>query len=1002
MIGRTISHYRIVEKLGEGGMGVVYVAEDTHLGRRVAFKTLTTRGGDVQHFRARFLREARAVSALSHPNIAAIYDYGETEEGNPYIVMELIKGETLSDLMHKEKLTIPRSIEIIKEVAEALGEAHSQGIVHRDIKPSNVAINERGKVKVLDFGLAKQLDPGPLDVLDPEQRTLLNTQTREGMILGTPLYLSPEQAMGIEVDARSDLFALGSLLYECITGTPAFSAATPTVICARIMRDDPPSPSEVNSDVPQELDEIVKKALAKKPNGRYQSADGMIEDLENARASILGLDRAVTRMIPITHAAHHTRTLATLSDIFRKPRLSIGYVVAGAVALLILSIGIWYLLRGRPHQPPAEAQALYETGSNAIRSGAYFQASRALTLAVGKDDEFALAHARLAEAWMELDYADRAKDEILRAGQLFQNRSLFSKVDALYLDAITGTVRRDFPTAVNAYSQIAKQQPDQSYVYVDLGRAYEKSNQVDKAVENYTAATNKDPQNATAFLRLGILQGRKRNSAAALAAFDKAETLYQATGNVEGRAEVALQRGVFLNDSAGKVNDARVQLEQARDIAKVVNNAFQQVRCLFQLSSVAIRQGKADEAQQFASEAIQIAQSNQMETLIARGNNELGNVYLGRAQYAEAEKQYQLALEAAQRYGARENEARARLSLASSYIQRGQTDQALPLIDQALAFYQPGNYSSQIWNAHVLRARGYKQKGEYKAAYQSFQDQLKVAEQNGDEQQLAYTHGSMGSLLLTQEQYAEARQHLEESRARNHALGNQLNEGYALVNLGIADWRLGKSDESKQMLDQARQIANQNSGALVGVQSSLLLAEAEFALANRNFVEAEAKARQAFDLTGAQDKPVAVEAKRFMCLSQVAGGRTAAGSAFCQQALASASELADPLLVAETELAAAEATLASLNARQALDDAQHAQTFFSNNGLLARSWRAWLIAGFASQKLGDNSSADSYFKNSGDCFSSLAQKWDADTFKAYQARPDVQFYRKQLEQRPIR
>src|SRR5215813_11673134 len=314
MIGRTISHYRIVEKLGEGGMGVVYVAEDTHLGRRVAFKTLTTRTGDNQHFRARFLREARAVSALSHPNIAAIYDYGEIQPGEPYIVMELIKGETLSDLMHKEKLTIPRSIEVIKQVAEALGEAHAQGIIHRDIKPSNVAINERGNVKVLDFGLAKQIQPESPDPLDPDQRTLMNTQTREGVIVGTPLYLSPEQALGVDVDARSDLFALASLLYECITGKPAFNAETPTAICARIMRDDPPPPSQLNPDVPEELDEIVGKALAKKPEARYQTAEQMIGDLETVRTSILGLDRTVTRMISRSDGTHPTGALATLSD----------------------------------------------------------------------------------------------------------------------------------------------------------------------------------------------------------------------------------------------------------------------------------------------------------------------------------------------------------------------------------------------------------------------------------------------------------------------------------------------------------------------------------------------------------------------------------------------------------------------------------------------------------------------------------------------------------------
>src|SRR5262249_46213410 len=152
MIGRTISHYRILEKLGEGGMGVVYVAEDTLLGRRVAIKMVhARRDRDAAHFRARFLREARAVSALSHPHIATVHDYGETEDGEPYIVMELIKGETLGELMLYEKLTIARSIGIIKQVAEALGEAHRHGIVHRDIKPTNVAIDERGRVKVLDF-----------------------------------------------------------------------------------------------------------------------------------------------------------------------------------------------------------------------------------------------------------------------------------------------------------------------------------------------------------------------------------------------------------------------------------------------------------------------------------------------------------------------------------------------------------------------------------------------------------------------------------------------------------------------------------------------------------------------------------------------------------------------------------------------------------------------------------------------------------------------------------
>jgi eukaryotic-like serine/threonine-protein kinase len=153
MIGQTVSHYRILEKLGEGGMGSVYLAEDLHLARRVAIKFLTSTD---HHYRARFIREARAVSALSHPNIAMVHDYGETGNGQPFIVMEYVKGKSLSEIL-EEGLTMRRSVEIISSIAEALGEAHEQGIVHRDIKPSNVLVNERGQVKVLDFGLVKHL-----------------------------------------------------------------------------------------------------------------------------------------------------------------------------------------------------------------------------------------------------------------------------------------------------------------------------------------------------------------------------------------------------------------------------------------------------------------------------------------------------------------------------------------------------------------------------------------------------------------------------------------------------------------------------------------------------------------------------------------------------------------------------------------------------------------------------------------------------------------------------
>jgi tetratricopeptide (TPR) repeat protein/tRNA A-37 threonylcarbamoyl transferase component Bud32 len=994
MIGRTVSHYRIVEKLGEGGMGVVYIAEDTLLGRRVAFKTLTARSGDNKQFRARFLREARAVSALSHPHIAHIYDYGETDEGDPFIVLEFIKGETLSDMMHKEALTIPRSIEIIKQVAEALGEAHHQGIIHRDIKPSNVMINERGNVKVLDFGLAKQLDPGPINLVDTERRTLLNTQTREGMIVGTPLYLSPEQALGIDVDARSDLFALGSLLYECIAGKPAFDSGSPVEICARIIREDPPPPSRINADVPEELDEIVQKALAKKPDARYQTAEQMIGDLEAAHSRILGLDRTVTRMIAPGQGTHPTGALATLSDIFRRPRLSIGYVSAAAALVIVIAFFGWWLTRASPHKPTAEAQQLYLTGTNAIRAGSFFQASKALELATHADDQFALAHARLADALMELDYFDKAKDEILRASELTPDRSVLDQVDALYLDALTATVRRNFPGAVSAYSQIVKLQPDKVEAHFDLARAYEKDNQSNKAVESYLEATKRDSQFGSAFLRLGVLYGRKRDMEASKAALDKAEQIYQSLGNVEGRTEVTFQRGVLLNDIVGKPDDARVQLEQAREMAKVVNGAYQQIRILYQLSSVALKQNKGVEAKQFARQALELAQANQMETLIARGYLEIGNVEFALGDYVSAERNFQQGLEFAQKFGARQNEGRARLSLASLNVQRGDADRALGYLEQALTFYQSGGYRTETNQAMNLRARIYRQKGDYNSALQSLQDQLKFAEQTNDQAQIASAQLSIGNLLFDQDKYAEALQYFDKSYGINKSLNNQLYIGYALLNRGAAHWRLGSNDDAHRDLDEASAIAKHDDSSFKELQAYIAIVDVQIALSERRFSEAIAKSQQALDLVGTGNKVANVRGKYFKGLAQALSGQGRAGQALCDEAVNAAATLGDPLLLARAQLALAEASLAAGDTQRAITNAQQSRVFFSSAALTEAEWRAWLFEGLASQKAGDRDKARTCFNRASEMLASLEHKWGAEVFKAYIARPDIQFYRK--------
>jgi len=196
VIGQTVSHYRILSKLGEGGMGTVYVAEDTLLGRRVAIKSLKLASVPSQkNYRQRFLREARAASQLNHPHIATIHEFGQTEDGQPYLVMELIEGQSLADLLHENSLPVDRAVGLVKQVVEAIAEAHRHGIIHRDIKPSNVVVNQRNEVKVLDFGLAKSFDPDGLTTQRSGEGEN-TTQTLEGVMVGTPAYVSPEQALG--------------------------------------------------------------------------------------------------------------------------------------------------------------------------------------------------------------------------------------------------------------------------------------------------------------------------------------------------------------------------------------------------------------------------------------------------------------------------------------------------------------------------------------------------------------------------------------------------------------------------------------------------------------------------------------------------------------------------------------------------------------------------------------------------------------------------------------
>lgn len=1016
MIGQTVSHYRINERLGEGGMGEVFLATDTLLGRRVAIKfpTLHTEEGDE---RARFLREARTISELSHPNIATLFDYGETENGRPFLVMELVKGQSLSELMRNGEMSLIRAVEITIDVASALSEAHEKGVVHRDIKPSNIMVDAKGQVKVLDFGLAKQVTEDRSLKSEPEAKTAVVVHSQRGMIIGTPGYSSPEQSKGLDVDERSDLFSLGAILYEAITGHSPFRGASAMESAANVLRLSPVPPSKFNPNVPSRLELLTLKLLAKQPERRYQTAHDLIEDLNSVRELLQG-EMGHTKILkpaePIElevadqddvakdqevkeKSLDLTKSINLIVHRLNQPRIPPLYIVAGLALLLVIGLLIIRPWRSAMHQPSPEAKRWVEIGLGALRDGAFYQASKALEQAIAADGDYVLARARLAEAYVELDFIEKAKDELLRVSAA--DRSSLPQMDQLYLDAVIATATNNFAKSIDYYRQIVEETSDQekAFVMVDLARAYEKNQDLDKAIASYQEAIKLNSQYATAYLRAGILYGIKRDMTNGMASFDKAEAIYLGVGNLEGRAEVAYQRGALLNN-LNKVDEARAQLERALMLAKASENKSQEIKTLLQLSSVAADTGETERATNYAREAVELARNNRMENLSASGLIGLGNSFLAIGKYTDAEKHYLQALESSQLNKAHRSEARARLSLASLCVQQNRNDEAARFLDPALAFYQQNGYQTEVFQGLTLLVRLNRKRGEYETALKAANQLYQVASQKNDQSLIASSKMELGSVLSLMGNYTEALAHQEEGYRIYKSLGVQRSLAYSLLNRGTSLMRLGRFGEAKATLDESMLIADRPSGGYPELVVLLKLTSAEMALIQGRYAESEAAANEVLNLKSNLSSVSITTAKRLLGLSLAYSGKTANGKKNCAEALELIRQQADPGQLAAAQLDLAVALYLANELQAAQMGALEAYGFFARNNQHFLGWRALVIAALANLKEGNKQKADEYAAQAKDSLARVESILGAANFSSYSARPDVVNLKKQLSE----
>lgn len=944
-----LNRFRIVRLIGRGGMGEVYEAEDLELGR-IALKTIRPGFSIAPHAFDRFRSEIQLARKVGGPQVCRIHELflvpaSASQAATALLTMEYLHGVTLSEQLRQSgPLPHRQALAFARDICEGLRLVHQQGIVHRDLKCANIMLCPRGAVTravLMDFGLA-WLDASAA-AANPDDPTAPLAASGPESLAGTPAYMAPEQFEGKPVSAATDIYALGVVLYEMLTGVRPYEAATP--VGAAIRRaQPPPSASSLQRSIPRRWDRVITRCLQYDPVRRYASAS----EVEHA----LSAGPLTPRNLRLDH-----------------PRL------LQAAALLLLAAAVWGGIRGwrawHYDRPNAQAASWYQSGIAALREGSYLKATRSLDNAVQQDSRFAMAHARLAEAWSDLDFDGLAQNEMLIA-TAGVNR--VSPLDRLYLDAIRATLTRDFRGALARYRQIFSRLPDADKPagYVDLGMAQERAGDPQGALASYVRAQRLNPQNPAPFLRAAILETRRNDSDAANWDFGRAEALYRTEMNSEGQAELDYERGYLANERE-QSDEANAYLNHAVDEAREIGSPQLEIRALTQLSSVAYNTAHDADAEKLAQRAIALARDNQLNSWAADGCVRLASAQLDEGHYPDADNSLAEAFQILKQTQQSRVEAMANLTLASLRNQQRQPAKVSGPAAAALAWYKANGYFAEAAQASLLLARADYHLGNTTRALREANELLALAAQAGKPGLLTQSEELAGLIYDSIENYPAALTHFQ--KALQYA-GTGAYRPYELLGCAEVLTDLGRFDEANRLLAST---PDSDDGE---IRVNALLRQ-------RRFPQAVILIDKLLQQHPDNPSWSVINLAFDRALALASTGHVPAALLQLQDAQTQAAASND-VPAAYAALQAAQIDLAAGRPADALEAAKQAESWFAAQILPDSDLRSALIAAVAARRVGDAASQKTYVAKVVDIQNNLRKTWEPSALQSYLSRPDLQ------------